>query len=109
MLTIQGKALGRKKPLFADWSIPVPPDVGDGGLTLRNLIGRVVRAEVEAFKKRQQERQLFRADGETNPRWRGQGQDRIGRQRSEPESRCRGSRGHGAGSVRGWVVSRGRR
>jgi hypothetical protein len=61
MLTISGKALGRKKPLFADWSIPFPPDAGDGGLTLRDLIGRVVRAEVEAFKQRQQERQLFRA------------------------------------------------
>jgi hypothetical protein len=61
MLTISGKALGRKKPLFADWSIPFPPDVGDGGLTLRDLIARVVRAEVEAFCKRQQERQLFRA------------------------------------------------
>ena len=62
MLTIHGKALGRKKPLFADWSIPFPPDLGDGGsLTLRDLIGRVVRAEVEAFQKRQQERRLFRA------------------------------------------------
>jgi hypothetical protein len=62
MLTISGKALGRKKPLFADWSIPFPPDLGDGGsLTLRDLISRVVRAEVEAFKQRQQERQLFRA------------------------------------------------
>jgi hypothetical protein len=62
MLTISGKALGRKKPLFADWSIPFPPDLGDGGsITLRDLIGRVVRAEVEAFKKRQQERLLFRA------------------------------------------------
>ena len=62
MLTISGKALGRKKPLFADWSIPFPPDLGDGGsLTLRDLIGRVVRSEVEAFKKRQQERKLFRA------------------------------------------------
>lgn len=62
MLTIRGKALGRKKPLFADWSIPSPPDLSDGGsLTLRDLIGRVVRAEVEAFQKRQQERRLFRA------------------------------------------------
>lgn len=62
MITIRGKALGRKKPLFADWSIPFPPDLGDGGsLTLRDLIGRVVRFEVEAFQKRQQERRLFRA------------------------------------------------
>jgi hypothetical protein len=62
MLTIQGKALGRKKPLFADWSVPFPPDLGDGGtLTLRDLIARVVRAEVEAFKQRQEERRFLRA------------------------------------------------
>jgi hypothetical protein len=61
MITISGKALGRKKPLFADWSIPLPPEAGEGGLTLRDLIDRVVRAEVEAFRQRQEERKLFRA------------------------------------------------
>ena len=61
MLTISGKTLGRKKPLFADWSIPFPPDLGEGGLTLRQLITRVVAAEVEAFRKRQTEQQLLHA------------------------------------------------
>jgi hypothetical protein len=62
MLTISGKALGRKKPLFADFSVPFPPDLGDGGaVTLRDLIGRVVRSEVEAFKQRQEERKLIHA------------------------------------------------
>jgi hypothetical protein len=62
MLTISGKALGRKKPLFADFSIPFPPDLGDGGaVTLRDLIARVVRAEVDAFQQRQEERRVFRA------------------------------------------------
>ncbi|MFO0926451.1 MAG: hypothetical protein U0736_05350 [Gemmataceae bacterium] len=62
MLTISGKALGRKKPLFADFSIPFPPDLGDGGaVTLRDLISRVVRGEVDAFKQRQEERKVFRA------------------------------------------------
>ena len=62
MIAISGKTLGRKKPLFADWSIPLPPDLGEGGaLTLRDLIARVVRAEVEAFQQRQQERRLLRA------------------------------------------------
>lgn len=62
MLTIHGKALGRKKPLFADWSVPFPPDLGDGGtLSLRDLIVRTVRAEVEAFKQRQEQRQFIRA------------------------------------------------
>jgi hypothetical protein len=62
MLTIHGKAIGRKKPLFADWSIPLPPDLADGrGLTLRDLIARIVRAEVAAFRDRQEERRLVRA------------------------------------------------
>src|SRR5262249_54124537 len=62
MITISGKALGKKKPLFDDFSIPFPPDLGDGGsLTLRDLITRVVRGEVQAFKARQEERKLLRA------------------------------------------------
>jgi hypothetical protein len=63
MLTIGARALGRKKPLFADWSLPLPPDLerGDGGVTLRDLIDRVVHAEVAAFRQRQEERRLFRA------------------------------------------------
>jgi hypothetical protein len=62
MIHVSGKALGRRKPLFADWSIPFPPDLGDGGsLTLRDLIARVVRGEVQAFKQRQQDRKLVHA------------------------------------------------
>jgi hypothetical protein len=62
MLTISGKALGRKKPLFDDWSIPLPPEwSGEGGTTLRQLIERVVRDEVAAFRQRQSDRQLLRA------------------------------------------------
>ena len=62
MITVSGKVLGRKKPLFADWSIPFPPDLpGDGSATLRDLITRIVHAAVDAFRKRQSERQLIRA------------------------------------------------
>jgi hypothetical protein len=62
MITISGKTLGKKKPLFADWSIPFPDDLPEGTvLPLRDLISRIVRVEVEAFKKRQQERVLLRA------------------------------------------------
>lgn len=62
MLTVSGKALGRKKPLFADFSVPFPPDLGDGGaLTLRDLISRVVRHEVDAFHQRQEDRKLLHA------------------------------------------------
>jgi hypothetical protein len=62
MLTIRGKMLGRKQPLFADWSVPFPPDLKAEGdrLTLRDLIARVVRAEVAAFRSRQEERRLVR-------------------------------------------------
>jgi hypothetical protein len=60
--TISGKAIGDRRPLFADWSIPFPPEWADaGGITLRDLIGRVVRSEVDAFRARQEERQVFRA------------------------------------------------
>jgi hypothetical protein len=63
MVTIAGKALGRQKPLFADFSIAFPPELHEGGdrLTLRDLIARIVRAEVEAFRTRQAERKLVRA------------------------------------------------
>lgn len=62
MLTVSGKALGRKAPLFEDWSIPFPPDLGDGGtVTLRDVLARVVRAEVAAFQQRQRDRLTFRA------------------------------------------------
>jgi hypothetical protein len=61
MLTVSGKALGRKKPLFADFSV-APPDGlgGDDGVTLRGLIEHVVRAEVAAFKQRQCDRLQLR-------------------------------------------------
>jgi hypothetical protein len=64
-MLITGKALGRRKPLFADWSIPLPPEWndgdGDGGRTLRDLIDRIVRGEVKAFRQRQYDRQFLRA------------------------------------------------
>jgi hypothetical protein len=60
MITVTGKALGRRKPLFADWSIPLPPDLRDGGTTLRDVITRLVGMEVAAFKERQEQRRVFR-------------------------------------------------
>jgi hypothetical protein len=61
MITVTGKALGRRKPLFADWSIPLPPDLHGEGTTLRDLITRLVRTEVCAFRERQEDRAVFRA------------------------------------------------
>jgi hypothetical protein len=62
MITIQGKALGQRRSLFADWSIPLPPEAsgGDGSFALRDLIAQVVRSEVAAFRDRQEERRLVR-------------------------------------------------
>ncbi len=62
-MLITGKALGSKKRLFEDWSFPVPPQIegGDSGLTLSQLIARIVRSEVQSFQQRQQDRQFLRA------------------------------------------------
>jgi hypothetical protein len=61
-LIISGHGLGKqKKPLFEDFSIPFPPDVGDGdSLTLRELITRIVLSEVQAFQHRQERNHLLR-------------------------------------------------
>jgi hypothetical protein len=62
MLTISAKVLGRKKPLFEDYSVPPPAALAAGQpVTLRDLIGHIVRAEVAAFKQRQAERRLLKA------------------------------------------------
>jgi hypothetical protein len=62
MLTVSGKAVARKKPLFEDFSVPPPDAVAAGQpVTLRDLIGHVVRAEVAAFRQRQAERRLLKA------------------------------------------------
>ena len=63
---VSGKALGRRKPLFEDFSVPLPPagqdrGGGDGGMTLRDLIERIVRHEVRAFHDRQDHRRFVRA------------------------------------------------
>jgi hypothetical protein len=61
-ITVQARMVGRKEPLFADWSIPYPPDLRDEGdrITLRHLITRVVLAEVNAFRQRQSEQRFLK-------------------------------------------------
>lgn len=58
MLRVQGKILGGKRQLFEEFSVPPPVA---GALTLRTLLGHVVRQEVAAFHGRQTERRLLRA------------------------------------------------
>jgi hypothetical protein len=60
---IETRVLGKRARSLDRWSVPPVPllgDDGDGGLTLRELIARVVRAEVRAFERREQARRLVR-------------------------------------------------
>ncbi|MGL6075527.1 MAG: hypothetical protein ACRC8S_15340 [Fimbriiglobus sp.] len=59
MLTVSAKALGRKKPLFADFSVAPPAATLSEPLTLRALLRHIVTEEVEAFRERQAERRLL--------------------------------------------------
>ncbi|MCC6149832.1 MAG: hypothetical protein IT461_06245 [Planctomycetes bacterium] len=63
MISVTGKVIGKKKPLFADFGVDLPPQFerGDGGVTLRDVLDKIVRAQVAAFKQRQQDRQFIRA------------------------------------------------
>ena len=63
MLAIQGRTLSRKEPLFPEFTVQLPPEVerGASGITLRALLARIVRNQVEAFDKRQSERRFLRA------------------------------------------------
>ncbi|MEM7624020.1 MAG: hypothetical protein AAF333_00175 [Planctomycetota bacterium] len=55
-LLISTRTLGQRKRLLEDWSIDLPPANGDGseGLTLRELITRIVTANVQNFRDRQE-------------------------------------------------------
>jgi hypothetical protein len=53
-MIVGGKAIGQRRPLFAEFSVPPPDEVTDGGgVTLRELITTIVLHEVEHFKERQ--------------------------------------------------------
>lgn len=57
-ITVEGKVIGKRRPIFSDWSIPIPPSLQDSPFTLRDLITCVVRAEVQAFQTRQTKQKL---------------------------------------------------
>ena len=60
---VETKLIGKKARPLDGWSVPTPPsEDGDSGagLTLRQLISRVVRGEVEAFEERQRAKRLVR-------------------------------------------------
>jgi len=62
-LTIEGKVFGQKRPLFSDFTVPMPPEWESGSerLTLRGLITRIVQEEVRSFGERQEQRRLTQA------------------------------------------------
>jgi hypothetical protein len=60
---IETRTLGRKPRPLDGWDVPETPAGADGDgsrLTLRALITRVVRAEVDAFGRRERARRLVR-------------------------------------------------
>ncbi|MDX1436058.1 MAG: hypothetical protein R3335_04560 [Anaerolineales bacterium] len=61
-LTVRARALGRKRSLVPDISIPVPTDwqIGGRAMNLRELITLVVAHELRAFEARQEENHFVR-------------------------------------------------
>jgi hypothetical protein len=60
---IETRVLGKKGQPLDGWSVPALPGVDDrggGGLTLRELITRIVRHEVAEFRRRERGRRLLR-------------------------------------------------
>lgn len=61
---IELRQVGRKTRPLDGWAVPNPPgsdDADGGGVTLRDLITRLVRSEVAAFHTRERGRRLVRA------------------------------------------------
>ena len=53
-MLVTTRTLGNRRPLLEDFSAPPPADLGDGDrFRLRDVIASVVRAQVDAFHKRQ--------------------------------------------------------
>ena len=64
---IETRTLGRKAGPLDGWAVPTPPGAGgdDRPLTLRELITRVVRAEVALFERRERARRFVRVLSDT--------------------------------------------
>jgi hypothetical protein len=61
-MTIETRAVGRRRPLLPSWQLPTPPEPAarEEPLTLRALITRIVHEEVAAFRQRQADRRFVR-------------------------------------------------
>lgn len=60
MVSIHGKSIGQKRPLFADFSIPLEALVSESHASLRDVIAAIVRNQVRQFQDRQTQRQFLR-------------------------------------------------
>ncbi len=61
MAFIHGKSVGRKRPLFADFSVPLVFPEGEAAEPLlRDVIAAIVRDQVQQFQERQSQRQFLR-------------------------------------------------
>lgn len=60
-MVVDVRAVGRRKKLMDDFSVPLPASDGDSGRLLRHVIEQVVRSEVAAFEQRQDSNQFLRA------------------------------------------------
>jgi len=61
MLTVEAKTVGRRRELAPAWGLPLPPEwAGSDGLTLRDVIARIVREQVAGFHQRQIEARFLR-------------------------------------------------
>ena len=61
-MTIEGKQFGRgNKSLFPNFQLALPAGWEGASITLRDLIDRVVRAEVAAFQERQEKRTVLQS------------------------------------------------
>ncbi len=62
-IIVEARLIGRRRKLLDDWSVSLPPEWGrgDDGVTLRDLISRIVLESVNAFRARQASNQFVRA------------------------------------------------
>lgn len=59
-ITVKGKIVGQSRAPFPDWPVVLASPSDGTPLMLRELLRRVVYAEVDAFRLRQEERRLTR-------------------------------------------------
>lgn len=52
--------MGKTRPAFTDWELPLPEELDETNVSLRSLLTYLVQAEVDAFQVRQSQRRLLR-------------------------------------------------